>query len=576
MAIDWDRLPRDQFERIVEALVYRKYSALGKVEVVDGRGGDAGIDILVTQGSRRRIYQLKHFPDGFSADRGRRRRQIRDSFKRALQHEPQEWVLAVPCKLTPPEREFVNNLAEDDGVKVSVLDRVGLDDALAQAPDLANFLAANGPDDEFIRRVTLFREETAALTRGSADVSDRLTGLGSVIDAQDMYWTLDFAKVGDTVMQIIRAKHPRAAELSPITITLSAAIDGQRPDLVESLNRSLGFGTAESFTLPPEYVTGFKVEGPAWLSRSEEHMEVTWIPAANENIKGKHVGLTVLDDEGKAHRSYSGEATHGGAGGRGYSLKATFYGVLDLEVLLPKDEGTVTLNMQWDARNALPANIVRATEAYEDLYRRPGVRLTLDGRSLCSLRRPAAQADPTGSMAEVRELHDLAEDLAAVQHASGIDFPLPESINGLDRVWLRVVRLMLAGQRVTHPTQSQLEFTLGGGDAPEVREFLDRDARAFFASFEGVQLELGEQVLPLPILSIYSPSVRVPEREAALRALDSGSAEGMRLHVLPSNGGNFSIYLPEYLRGETVPNVTPWGLAGFDEPAGEAVTTPHT
>ncbi|MER5837059.1 hypothetical protein ABT116_41335 [Streptomyces sp. NPDC002130] len=53
--------------------------------------GDDGIDIKVTHGSRVRIFQLKYYQDGFptTAHKGRRK-SIRQSFARALQHQSWE------------------------------------------------------------------------------------------------------------------------------------------------------------------------------------------------------------------------------------------------------------------------------------------------------------------------------------------------------------------------------------------------------------------------------------------------------------------------------------------------------
>jgi hypothetical protein len=65
MAIEWDRIGQPGFDRIVEALVHRMYDASALVEVVNGRGGDDGIDIKVTHQSRVRIFQLKYYLDGF-------------------------------------------------------------------------------------------------------------------------------------------------------------------------------------------------------------------------------------------------------------------------------------------------------------------------------------------------------------------------------------------------------------------------------------------------------------------------------------------------------------------------------
>src|SRR5690554_5709372 len=96
----WERCGRDAFERAVELLLQRKHQAgPGKAQAIDGRGGDEGIDVDVTEpdGTISTIYQLKYFPEGFSGGfREVRRKQILNSFRAAMKHEPALWVLVVP------------------------------------------------------------------------------------------------------------------------------------------------------------------------------------------------------------------------------------------------------------------------------------------------------------------------------------------------------------------------------------------------------------------------------------------------------------------------------------------------
>jgi len=63
--IEWDRIRKPKFDRIVEALFTRLYGDADEFRVYDGRGGDGGKDIYVRQGKRVRIFQLKYFPEGF-------------------------------------------------------------------------------------------------------------------------------------------------------------------------------------------------------------------------------------------------------------------------------------------------------------------------------------------------------------------------------------------------------------------------------------------------------------------------------------------------------------------------------
>jgi len=57
-ALDWANLTQPEFDRIAELLIYRKYRH-ARVEPVNGRGGDAGIDVLkVETDGHTTIFQL--------------------------------------------------------------------------------------------------------------------------------------------------------------------------------------------------------------------------------------------------------------------------------------------------------------------------------------------------------------------------------------------------------------------------------------------------------------------------------------------------------------------------------------
>ncbi|MGW4106898.1 hypothetical protein [Streptomyces sp. NPDC004976] len=52
---------------------------------------------------------------------------------------------------------------------------------------------------------------------------------------------MDFAQEGDVVVHMLRGKHPRAHEVSPIVITLTR-IGPLAPEQAEAVRRSLGYG----------------------------------------------------------------------------------------------------------------------------------------------------------------------------------------------------------------------------------------------------------------------------------------------------------------------------------------------
>jgi hypothetical protein len=264
VAIDWDHLTQAQFDRIVEALIQRLYNEAGTdVVVYDGRGGDGGRDIVVRIGRRALLFQLKYFRDGFSGERRSRRRQIRESFETAVaMHSPTAWFLVIPTNPTPGEEEFVNELAASvPGLKVKIRGRSFLDERLAAHPDLLGYL-----ERDWLREAARdYGREQSILSGGLRDLTERHRALDAVAATLDPYWRVDTSTHGGVVKHRLRAEHPRAHELSPIKITLATRLGTEHAAITAAIRRSLGFGTNESVTLPPETVHSLTMSGPAWL-----------------------------------------------------------------------------------------------------------------------------------------------------------------------------------------------------------------------------------------------------------------------------------------------------------------------
>lgn len=90
LAIEWDRIRQPAFDRLVEALLHRMFDDSGQVVVVNGRGGDGGIDVQVTGDADLRIFQLTYHPDGFPGSLKDGRTAIKKSFRWAMAHHPVE------------------------------------------------------------------------------------------------------------------------------------------------------------------------------------------------------------------------------------------------------------------------------------------------------------------------------------------------------------------------------------------------------------------------------------------------------------------------------------------------------
>jgi len=260
--LDWANLTQPEFDRIAELLIYRKYRH-ARVEPVDGRGGDGGIDVLkVETDGHTTIFQLKYFLDGFSGKNGGRRRQIRDSLTSAVAHGPDEWVLVLPSKLTRPDWSFIKTLATETEVTITVWHVTVLDNLLVEHPDVVNLMRR---DPAVVELLTQWHSEQAVLT-SPGDLAERMNGLAAVVDSVDPHWTFDFSREGTTVMQTLRAKHPDAPSLSPVTLKFSTVLGPEQAQLQQDMTRTLGYGLAGSVTLPPEAVKNFRVEDRRWFA----------------------------------------------------------------------------------------------------------------------------------------------------------------------------------------------------------------------------------------------------------------------------------------------------------------------
>jgi hypothetical protein len=122
-------------------------------------------------------------PEGFSGGWGDSRRpQITKSFKKALEHSPDEWTLVVPRVLTASEDKFVKGLnGGQEPPTISVVARDELDSWVADNPGLDEYLQRD-PNTNLERMARVYNQERAPLLAGMSDVATRVRDLGSVID----------------------------------------------------------------------------------------------------------------------------------------------------------------------------------------------------------------------------------------------------------------------------------------------------------------------------------------------------------------------------------------------------------
>lgn len=562
MTIKWDRLGQPQFDVVVDRLLLAEWGGRSDVSAYspDGRGGDGGIDFRVTTAlGELTVYQFKYFPEGvFARSRERRRRQIRDSFAKAMTSSPSRWVLVVPCKLTPPEREFVESLAGDGStVTIEVLDVVGLDLLLSRHDGVRRYLER----DPVLEAAAEYQLGTAAI-EDVDDLTQRVRGLAGRAADMDPYWAPEYRTEGATVWISVRPKSPDAEAKRPIVTHFELDEDSATAEDRAAFRRSIGFGIGEPVTVPivarkesgPEF---FQIDGPGILT-----LEYGKYPRPEERF-----AVRLLAPDGTQLGTHDGVVAHAGGGAEGGTVELIFYGGLRIRFLLPHDKarpGNAELDLEVggimvaDAADTLTLRRVLCRETARVEILREG--LVVSGLTLDSFSDPV---DPA-----LDALDQFANDLAFVERHSGGRRRFPARYTPHDRLVARMARLALEGQCVLVPPFINIHAQIEEDVSPEgvadagmllaSQNPIRHQRPSFELDFGGVAYEIG------PVL-LYSPKVGVADSGRLLGLLDKGGIGGERVTFTPDPSEPWRlVHLPTWDdQARLVP--VPWEAVGIDE-----------
>ncbi len=116
---------------------------------------------MVDANGHRIVFQLRYFPEGFSAKQADRRKQIKRSLTSALKHKPDEWVLAWPSVPHTSDYDLISDLRTDNpGLTIRPWDRTERDALLVEFPYVINVMRRGGAAIELLNQL---RKEVAAL-----------------------------------------------------------------------------------------------------------------------------------------------------------------------------------------------------------------------------------------------------------------------------------------------------------------------------------------------------------------------------------------------------------------------------
>ncbi|MER7050597.1 hypothetical protein [Streptomyces jumonjinensis] len=559
MAIDWDRIGQPAFDRHVEALLYRVFAHHGEVTPVNGRGGDGGIDVGVTTEAGLRIFQLKYYPDGFPGSMKGRRASIKKSFNRAMQHGPVEWTLVVPCTLSPSDRAYVNRLRGQHSVRITAMDRAELDSRFAQYPDLE----ASFTRDQLREAARDFNQEKALLF-DPEDLAQRIFALGIRADNVDPDWTWDFERQGRMVKRTLRAKHPQAHTVSPVSLTLTGRPEVMSPSLKAALTRSLGFGTAEEVVLPPETVESLTVNGPAWLAKTVVDAEVIWRPAPRPPASGESMELAFLGAHGSVAARYAGTVNSTGSGGLGISIDAEIHGAR-LQFMLPFSEGAVpALSYSFELAGRSPSEAARILSLHQRLMRGGDFDLMLNGMSVGSGTLAGCGSDD--DLEETQNLLLYLSDLDVIQRHCENYFPAPFTFSGTERIMVRLARLIIEGRCMVHPLLTTITATLNGTMDPAIETVLGGEPQCLRFTPPNFEITIGNRTLDIGTVHFLHHRIVATNGADALSTLRSGQGAGTKVLLCPTDGEHYRVFL-DGAPDDGLPLIpAPLELPGFPEP----------
>lgn len=570
MPIPWDKLTQPEFDRLAEAYLTRHLSPRGRVVVLEGRGGDGGIDVdFIEPDGTRTIFQLKCFPEGFSGGFRTRRAQITKSFKAAMKENPAKWVLVVPSKMTRHEHRFIRDLPAANvpplEVQIDYLDQPRLDSGFAEYSDLVGYFYRN----DVVDAAKLWNQERAALTDGISDLQARVRGLGALTNNLDPHWAVDFSYENGTVVHSLRAKTPDAHVRSPIKIRFRASFDKSQVVLRDKFVQAVEYGPAEIINFPASAVDQFRVTGPDWIADEREGgVEMQWIPIPSDAV-GRSLEIRTLDDQENVVASFRGEVSVLTGGSVGQTLTGTFaHGAMVVTFLLPEDASCLgTLNFNLPSTEVMPGDLLRALSLRRGLLEEPAAEVLLDGYRIGLLTFSVRPQPAVDEIEHFAILHELAADLQVVQSHCDIEFPVPAELTTLDRVYLRCIRLLLEGKCVVIPQAQRLTVTLTGQDSPELRATVGADPTALLLTQEPFRVTLFNQELRLGTVHIFNTRVVCVNAGEVHAALNAHRGGGIEATLEAKDGRHFRFYKPDLWPDENAPiAVSPWSLTGVDEP----------
>lgn len=560
--LNWGTLGEEKFNRAAEMLIMRTVEADNpglKVTAVDGRGGDGGIDLDVTvrkTGQLITIYQLKHFPEGFSGAWAKARKpQIQKSYAAAVKHDPEKWVLVMPRNFSPKERSFVTALrGKSSRPRIERIGVTELDLMLARFPEVEDYINR----DANRAALGVVRRESALLAKPE-DLSTEVEQLQKRIAARSPYWGVNFGRVGPHYFEQLVAMRPDAAEREPLSFTLATDFTNEEA-LGEDYKRALDYGLLKPLQLPADVVTHFERHGPEWFAGVIDVLGVDLFPTG-QNLDVP-IKVILRSAEGKTIAQPTVVNARASSGQRGGQLNllvlegVEFTFVFDNHVT---DGGN--LNFEVGLQGLTGTAAKRATNFLKALSQARELTLQVGDFKPFTVTFEGQNPEPPTTLVE------LAADLAFIEDELGVQLSFPETApSNYERIWIRVIRRVFEGAVSYVPGAEDLSFTVTAPVPQGVKDWLTADSMAFGIHVDDWEWEVLGQKLVVGDVSLAVFDGHVVDGPEHLEALETDATSSRIVKFAPNDAtGGVLIYALNRRKPDEVIDAIPWGLAGVPE-----------
>lgn len=482
-----------------------------------------------------------------------------------MKHKPDVWQIVLPATLKMDERLFVKNLGgKTRKPTIEIVDQNDLDILASKHASLTDYFEMG-----VLEKNASTKNQAAALSMNMDELVAHFEALDHHLESIDPDWRAELTRRDGKIIQVLRAKHPFAHEVSPINITFNAVFGSEHAALQKTFDQAMRFGTNKQIDLPPAVVSKFKVTGPAFIAHESESVGVSLIPL-DYTGPTYPLELRFIEDDSSVASSHTGATQRIARAAGGANLEANFHGAVTVEFLLPSEPtASGGMNIGLDFTNADPRTVIDSTDLITDLQSGRSVEMWLDGSRLCTIQ---FSTPPSNVFAqdngEIATFRSIAEDLEVVQRHTRQRFPIPNEVSGLDRANLRFFRLLAEGNCVVLPNMHNLTFTLNGKADDGLLSMLRGGPVQIFSTRDEFSWRVFGRQLRLGAYNMIAPQVEAVDAEEAVAALESGRGEGRELTMHALRGLGFWFMLQEHwpTQGDTQIRPVSWDLDGIDDP----------